>query len=321
MGLSISRYSSRWAKAAVLAFGVFAVGGLPPGGIAAAEHDPVDAAETESSGEVPVNSGGVLLLHVEGPYELGSYRMCDSLSLGSRDQAVTELPGDGEPYLIGCYAAFPDDVQVRIWFTSFGIRYTSNVRVISLGPCNGGAMIVPGMEWPASGGGVGVPYLEETPKDTQLNTMYWFAVQSDGPGFFEVTPHPVYKLAGTFGSVMPTTEEAITGYGRIGFDQDGRLPVPGERHVRGVCCTPEGCWVVSELECEHYESVYLGPEASCGSRPCGDQALRGGCCLGGVCEEHTWMNCVLLGGIFLGEGVPCDSLPCPVPDNDEKEGR
>lgn len=278
----------------------------------------VDDADTP--GDAPLNSSGVLLLHVEGPYELGSYRMCGSLSLDSWDKAVTRLPGDGQPYLIGCYAAFPPDVPVQVRVISFGIRYTPNVRVVALGPCNEGAIIIPGMDWPASGGGVSVPFLGDVLKTEELSTIYWLAALSDGPGVLEVTPNPVYRHAGTFALDMPLIEEPITGYGRIGFDQDGALPVPDARHVRGVCCTPDGCWMLSELECDHFESVFLGPEARCESRPCGDHALRGGCCLSSGCEEHTWMNCVLLGGDFLGEGVPCDSLPCPGTDSLSPKG-
>jgi len=277
-----------------------------------------DAAESVDN--PAINSGGVLLLHVEGPYELGDYRMCGSLSLESPDQAVPRLPGDGKPYLVGCYAVFSPDVPVQLRVATLGIRYTSNVRVISVGACNEGSVVIPGMEWPASGGGIAVPFLEDALRTDELNPIHWFAVMSDGPGYFEVTPHPVYRHAGTFALDIPPIEEPITGYGRIGFDQDGHTPMPGERHVRGVCCTPDGCFIVSELECDHYESVFLGPAATCESRPCGDHALRGGCCLADRCEMHTWMNCVLLGGHFLGEGVPCDSLPCPAQDMSPDEG-
>ncbi len=261
------------------------------------------------------NAGGVLILHVEDRYELGSYRMCGSLSLEYREQAVTRLPGDGQPYLVGCYAAFPPGHPGHVRALSFGIRHTQNVRVISLGPCNEGGMIIPSQEWPASGGGVSLPFPAHMTKAGELASIYWFAVLSDGEGFLELTPHPVYRLGGTFvDAEMPPREESITGYGRIGFDQDGYLPMPGESHLRGACCTPEGCWIRTELECRHYEGVFLGVGAGCGSEPCGDFALKGGCCLQEGCEEHTWMNCILLGGHFLGEGVLCDSVPCPDPE-------
>lgn len=267
-----------------------------------------------------VNAGGVLLLHVEGSYELGSYKLCDSLALESPDQAVTRLPGDGSPYLVGCYAAFPPGSPGYVRAVSFGIRYPSNVRVISLGPCNGGRMIFPGMDWPASGGGVGVTFPDQPAKVGELSTVYWFAVQSEGEGFIELTPHPVYRLAGSFADDdTPPRTEPITGYGRIGFDQAGFLPEPGERHYRGACCTPDGCHIVTALECEHYESIFLGPGTDCESRPCSDHALRGGCCLEGGCEDHTWVNCVLLGGHFLGEGVMCGSMPCPDPETSTPE--
>jgi len=182
-------------------------------------------------------------------------------------------------------------------------------------------MIIPGMDWPASGGGVAVVFPEQPAKKGPLWTVYWFAVQADGEGFIELTPHPVYRHAGTFANTeLPPDYDPIAGYGRIGFDQDGRLVEPGEPHVRGACCTPDGCFIVTALECEYYESVFLGPGTTCDTRPCGDHPLKGGCCLKGGCEDHSWVNCVLLGGHFLGEGVPCDSVPCPDPEESPRGG-
>jgi len=264
---------------------------------------------------VPSNAGGVLVLHVESkaPYEYGTFDHCDDLVLSDSTQAVTRLPGDGIPRLVGVYAVFPHDSVGAIKVISFGVRYSEEVRIVGQSACNAGGIFIANNSWPASNGGMSVWFPGGVEESARVIPLYWFALLSKGEGSFELTPNPLAKLAGRFVTVeVPSQQEAIAGYGRIGFGSDGFVPTPGARPALAACCVDQ-CWLLTKPECEMYRGYFLGIGMTCDNIPCREDAYLGGCCLPEGCEALTLVDCARSGGTPLGEGVRCDSLPCPKP--------
>jgi hypothetical protein len=268
-----------------------------------------------SSAKAPGNAGGVLMLHVESElaYEYGTFDHCADLVLSDSARAVTRLIGDGVPRLVGVYAVFPPDSVGAVRGFCFGVRYSENVRVVAQAPCNAGGMSIAMNGWPAPNGGMSVHIAVEGVKESRVIPLYWFAILGKGKGSFELIPNPVPKLAGRFVSVeFPYQEEPITGYGRLGIDQDGFAPAPGARAVVAPCCVDE-CRLLTKEECELYRGDFLGVGMTCQNSPCREDAYLGGCCLPEGCEMRTLVDCARDGGIPLGEGTRCDSVPCPKP--------
>jgi hypothetical protein len=266
-------------------------------------------------GTAPTNRGGVLLLHAEGdrPYDYGTLDHCGDLSLLDPARAVTRLPGDGVPRVVGVYAVFPPDSVGSVKAFSFGIRYSENVRIVGQAPCNAAGMSIAMNGWPASNGGMSVHIADEGVKKSRIIPLYWFAIMSKGKGSVELIPHPVPKLAGRFVTAeVPYQQEPIAAYGRLGFESDGFVPTAGARPVMGSCCVDQ-CWLLTRQECEQYRGIYLGDGMTCDHDPCRDDAYLGGCCLPSGCEMLSLVACSREGGTPLGEGVRCDSLPCPQP--------
>jgi hypothetical protein len=264
----------------------------------------------------PSNGGGVLMLHVESelPYEYGTFDHCGDLVLSDPARAVTRLPGDGIPRLVGVYAVFPPDSVGAIRVVSFGVRYSKSVRVVGQVPCNAGGLSIVMNGWPASNGGMSVHVPAEAEKKSRVIPLYWFAVLAKGQGSLELIPHPLPKLAGRFLSVeVPYEQEPIVGYGRIGFDSDGFVPAPGAGAVVAPCCCVDGCWLLTKQECELYRGDFLGIGMTCDNSPCREDAYLGGCCLPEGCRMLTLVDCARGGGAPLGEGARCDSVPCPKP--------
>jgi hypothetical protein len=263
--------------------------------------------------QAATNRGGAFVLHAcsGADSESDQTNGCPADSGVHRlSQVRVRLRGDGKPHLVKLFAAFPEDSLGEIAGTCFGIRYSANVRVWSSGACNGDGIEASAVGWPASGGGTTIS-LSPMGRGT-LIPLYWFLLSAKGPGYFEIVPHPLTSLGARFGNgSMPPRLEPVVGFGRIGFDVDGVLPVPGGETQTGGCCL-EGCLVLSKVECDFYKGLFLGPNVkTCIEMPCSEHALKGGCCLPSGCEAHTPRDCARLGGDFLGEGVDCDSLPCP----------
>ncbi len=263
----------------------------------------------------PSNAGGVLLLHVESevPYEYGTFDHCRDLVLTDPARAVTRMPADGLPRLVGVYAVFPPDSVGAVRAFSFGVRYSDAVQIVGQAPCNAGGMSIAMNGWPGSNGGMSVHIMAEGVRESRVIPLFWFALRGKSRGSFELIPHPVPKLAGRFVTVeVPYEQEAITAYGAIGFDQDGYAPAPGARAVLAPCCVDQ-CWLLTRAECEMYHGDFLGVGMTCDNSPCRDDAYLGGCCLAEGCRMLTLVDCSRSGGIPLGEKVRCDSLPCPEP--------
>lgn len=271
------------------------------------------AAVPTAMAQAPTNHGGVLVLHVESdvPYEYGTFDHCGDLVLTDPAKAVTRLPADGVPRLVGVYAVFPPDSVGSIRGFSFGIRYSGGVRLVGESPCNAGGMSIALSDWPASGGGMSVQIMEEGVKRARAIPLYWFAISAKSKGTFEVIPHPVAKIAGRFVDAgEPRAQEPIAGYGRIGIGEDGFVPTPGGRALVGPCCVEE-CRRLTKQECELYRGDFLGYGATCDNLPCREEAYLGGCCLPEGCEMMTLVKCARRGGASLGEGVSCGAAPCP----------
>jgi hypothetical protein len=263
----------------------------------------------------PTNAGCVFVLNVESeiPYESGTFDHCGELLLADPSKAVTRLPGDGRPRLVGLYAVFPPDSVGSLRAFNIGIRYSGGVRIWGEAACNAGGLFI-GMEgWPASNGGMSVQIMDEGVKKSRVIPLYWFALSAKSAGSFEVIPHPLPKLACRIvGTDFPPVEEAVMGYGRIGVDQDGFVPTPGGRAVLAPCCVGEyGCWNLTKSECEHYHGDFLGYGMTCSNSPCREDAWLGGCCLATGCEMLTLVDCSRQRGTPLGEHVPCEATPCP----------
>jgi hypothetical protein len=84
---------------------------------------------------------------------------------------------------------------------------------------------------------------------------------------------------------------------------------------RGACCflDPTGpqCAVMSEIECEQLQGLYLGDGTTCDPNPC---EPTGACCYGvpTQCIVTTQTECLnTYNGTYIGDNVPCTPDPCP----------
>ncbi len=265
--------------------------------------------------KAPTNAGGALLLNVEDfGYEYGVLDYCRSLQLTDPAKAVTRLPGDGIPHIVGLYAVFPPDSVGSVLGFSFGIRYSGGARLVTSGPCDAGGMSIAQNGWPASNGGISAAITKERVKTGRAIPLYWFVIVAKSKGSFEVIPHPMANLAGRLVTTeIPYAGEPVVDYGRIDVDQDGYVPQPGPRAILAPCCV-DVCCMLTKHECELYQGEFLGYGMTCDNLPCGDDALLGGCCLPSGCVLLTLRDCSRSGGIPLGEKVRCDSIPCPKPE-------
>jgi len=277
-----------------------------------------EASDPFAGGPIPKNSGGVLILHLASndAWQADSTDFGRRLAPSSREGVVTRVPTDDVPRLVVLYALFPPDSAALVMGATFGIKYSPGVRVTAQGPCRGVSLTYPDPKWPASGGGNVTAFNPaQILAAGEWLPVYWFALASASPGYFEVAPNPSFNLGGKFGNAEALPHlESIVGYGRIvfGAEGEGTVPAPGERLERGACCTKLGCWPdLSRLECEYYRGTYLGPQASCQDFPCDEDAIKTACCLpDGSCEMLRIPDCVKAGGVSRGRGLACDAVPC-----------
>jgi hypothetical protein len=257
--------------------------------------------------EVPINEGGVLLVHDHGPVTRASIPECDRMDLADLREARVEGGVEEAPRLIGVYAAFAPEDSVLLAGVTFGIRYPPTVSILSHGACGNNGFEIAPPDWPADRLGVAVvlPSLS-----APVVPVYWFLILSSGPGWFEVTPHPVPRHGGSFGSGHAAPRiTPISGYGKLGIGTPGRLPEPGTPTPRGICCI-DGCYWLSPLECDWFTGLWLGSDTDCGSNPCDPEGLPGACCVGAQCTLETRRDCIVEGGRFFGEGTSCDGIDC-----------
>lgn len=258
--------------------------------------------------DIPVNQGGVLVVHDHGLVPADTDTACRRLDLLDWKDARVEAAVEGETRLIGVYAAFAPGDSVLVAGITFGVHYTPTVTVLARGACGNKGMEVLSPGFPGDRTGVAsilLPYAT-----TALTPIYWFLVKTTGPGWFEVTPNPLPQHGGMFGSGHPAPRSTpITGYGRLGFGTPGTLPEPGTAMELGGCCVEE-CARLSPLDCAWFTGIWLGEDADCAADPCDAGAATGACCLGVECVVETRLDCVIQGGEFLGEGTPCDGVDC-----------
>ncbi len=262
----------------------------------------------------PTNGGGVLILHAASSqaWVPDTVDVCRRGDLVKWSEARTRLPADGVPRVVLCYAAFASDTASEMKAVTFGIRYSPTVHLYSYGACTDGGPEFPTNGWPHSGGGDSV--VNHEARNGSLIPVYWFVLSATGLGFFELTPNPLPNMGGQFAnSDVDPRVESVTGFGRIGFGENGTLPEPGHPEPLGVCCVENGCYTLSEGQCASFGGTFLGNASKCSHAPCGVLAVRGACCLPSGCEQLTGVDCVKRGGVFLGEVVRCDSIPCPKP--------
>lgn len=258
--------------------------------------------------DVPVNQGGVLLVHDHGLVAADIDSACNLLDLTDWKEARVNAPVEEGTRLIGVYAEFAPGDSVLLAGITFGILYSPSVTVVDHGGCGNRGMEVASPTWPRSRTGVAsvlLPFRTE-----KLIPVYWFLVKTNGPGTFEVTPHPFPQHGGMFGSGHPAPRSsAITGYGKVGFGVPGFVPEPGTPEEIGICCV-EKCVILSPRDCAWFTGVWLGPEGKCSDDPCEPGGETGACCLGVECVLETRLDCALQGGHFFGEGSSCDGLDC-----------
>ncbi|MEZ4655860.1 MAG: hypothetical protein R3E12_20300, partial [Candidatus Eisenbacteria bacterium] len=238
----------------------------------------------------------------------GSIAGCDLLTLEDPTHAKVEMDVDPEPHLIGVYAVFAPGDSVLLAGVTFGIHFPETVSIIASGACsNNGVLIVP-PDWPSDRQGVASAVLP--PQTSSVVPIYWFYILANEPGFFELTPHPVPRHGGAFGSGDPAPRlTPITGYGRLGIGSRGKLPQAGVYASRGICCLDKCQWL-SPLECDWFTGLWLGSDTDCSSDPCDPDGLAGACCIGDDCELRTRIDCITAGGRFFGEGKSCEEIDC-----------
>lgn len=254
------------------------------------------------------NDGGVLLLNMETLDDLAGGNYCEQFTLTDPLAPRLRLPADGRPRLIMAYAAFPPDSVGWIAGLTFGIEYSSTVTVHSHGACNRLGLVLPEHGFPKSHSGVAV--VIDPVSLGNIIPIYWFVVSSSGPATFSLTPHPNPRHGGSFGTgeQVPTVTP-ICGYGSIGFDLEGSVPLAGPIERRGACCL-DYCRKLGPTDCDWFGGTFLGEDATCDTSPCGPEARVGACCFGTTCEVYTALECIQLGGKFLGEGSECSADSC-----------
>ena len=266
------------------------------------------------------NAGGVLVLHcaTQVSPETPADKLCEAAILSQSSDALTRFPGDGKRVVVFVYAAFDADSVVDMRAVTFGLRFTANVKIAGSGICNGGGLAIPTPGWPSSG--TGVSFMFDPSSKERMVPIYWFLVSCVGPGYFEVTPNPNQHMGGNFAdSSVPALLEPVAGYGAIGFDLEGSIPVPGQLVPSGACCLGERtCIQFTKEECLYYFGEWLGPSIDCAKDdPCQPEADFGACCMSAGCQTLTRRECTKQGGTFLGEKVPCQGDPCPKPGTPE----
>jgi hypothetical protein len=256
----------------------------------------------------PVNQRGVLIVHDHGMVPPDTDSACDRLDLLDLKDVRVDAPAEASTRLIGVYAAFVPEDSVLLAGITFGVHYSPTVEVLARGGCGNKGMEVASPGWPRDRTGVASVLLPF--QTTALTPIYWFLVKTTGPGWFEVTPHPLPEHGGMFGSGDPAPRSSpITGYGKLGIGTPGVFPQPGTAMEAGVCCV-ETCVRLSPLDCAWFTGIWLGADADCRLSPCDPGAVTGACCLGVDCVLETRLDCVIQGGRFLGEGEPCDGVDC-----------
>ena len=267
--------------------------------------------ERPRSGTGPSHAGGVLYIAVAGELEPGVLvGDCLSFPRPVPEEANVELPADGQRRLCVVYAAFPEGDPVDLTGVTFGIEYDESVVISGYGYCPGNGVLLPTLDWPRSGAGMGMTFHPHATES--VVPVVWFVLAGTGEGRFRLVPHPLPSQGGRFSNFDPRPYlEPISAYGYLGVGSPGVAPSSGASEVLGVCCLDD-CYKLTEYECAYYSGLFLG-EGSCREDPCVEDAEEGACCLDTDCELGTRKNCYRSGGEFAGEGTTCEDTPCGNP--------
>jgi hypothetical protein len=178
------------------------------------------------------NAGGVLILHASPP---DSTATCDTGGLAACSLAVVSVPADsGQVILFHALAAFPDSSSPRLKGLIFGIRYDPvKFGLVGWGNCANDEWASP--QWPGTGTGNSVVW--DSPQTARLVPVYWFegyAYSTSDSTLFELTANPDSVLGGVFlDDSVPSNQDPIADYGKLGFGMAGYLPCPHEAEDNG----------------------------------------------------------------------------------------
>ncbi|MFN8549652.1 MAG: hypothetical protein U0527_17200, partial [Candidatus Eisenbacteria bacterium] len=260
------------------------------------------------------NVGGVLILHYNpevnatcdsnGPF-------CGQSGLATCDAAITRYNTsehvDHCPTLF-VLAAFPTNGHPRVKGATFGLDYPSgSVEISEWASCADFELSQNG--WPAPGTGTALTFLQ-TQQSILVELYQLSAWNVDGnPASLRLIPHPLQ--GGYFGDdSIPALLDEVTGYGEMGFDQDGLLPCPGLLPASGACCFPDGhCEFRLASRCTGPGETFQGDGTSCTPNPC--TPVSGACCMeDGSCQEVQYNYCLSHGGIWHGYSSHCVDVTC-----------
>ncbi len=220
---------------------------------------------TAQSGGGP-HAGGVLIVHHNPDAEYSTGGLCDQADLEDCASALTRTDLDESIFYV--LAAFPSTASPRLIAVDFGIEYSSCIQILEEGHC--GDLEAPDAQWPASGSGTGVGWLET--QTDHLVEVHWFLTYIE-PGLSGEFAAAYHAPGYFYDDSHPTQQDPIADYGVLGFRTEGYLPCPDG--PLGACCFVDGtCMEIDQVECESGGGVFQGPKSSCEPNPCVPVAVQ-----------------------------------------------
>lgn len=215
------------------------------------------------------NAGGTILVHNPQLTYPGPGQGFSACGMGtppaSCESANTRIDdGDNQYVVWKVYAAFVPCTSPRLKAMEFGITYDPSVVLVDRGNClgdpNGGHQELPGPGWPSSGSSDVLIW--QYTQTTTLVEAYWFAgyTENGEPGEFRLTAS---QYGGMFADDSnPPQNDAIAGYGALGFNEPGSAVCPPSASL-GACCIGPTCTIACESDCEGHGGNYLGEGTTC----------------------------------------------------------
>lgn len=266
------------------------------------------------------NSGAKLIVHANPNLTFTTDVNWDGYSeLYNCEDAITQVPGDGQGVIFFVMLAFDDFASPRVKAMSFGIECSSPlVEPVAWKACGWDPFVVEGIGWPRSGTGVAVTWTD--PLTRQINEVFWLASYAYTGNTIKVTSHPLNTIGDHIvDDSFPPEPDYVGGpyaryydanyYGMIGFGREGNNPCAAFE-TPGACCSRSGqCILQTRGGCAGFAGyVYHGDGTLCSPNPC--TPGMGACCIRGECFLLDWGECLDSRGSFSGEGVGCQPNPC-----------
>jgi hypothetical protein len=236
------------------------------------------------------------------------------------------------------YAAFPIDASPRLKGLAWGYGISENnagyVYIEANGPQNESVFSVlegvNGSVWPGMGGDsvfVGMGFTDSARVAT-VNELWWFAGTAYAglggePQSICLIPHLRAENRFFLDDAFPPHEDAIMGYGCLGFGQPGFTPPCPVIPPTGACCFTDGtCQILREDHCVAASGVYYGGACGPNNEPCPQPPPMGICCDAlAHCTVTTEDGCVGV-GTWNGAITSCVGDPCPpVPTENKSWGQ